>query len=856
MTSTRTPLHQWRLSIGVVALSLSVPLLGVGESVAAAPPEGADTYYLSDLSTIGTPQNGHGPFERDRSNGEQGGSDGLALTLGGVVYAKGLGVHAASELRYDLDDCSTFVARVGVDDEVGDQGSVEFKAYADDTLVYDSGLMTGTTATKVVDVAITGADQLRLVVTGGGDGPAFDHGDWADAAVECGSETGVPVAFGPAATLSSGSKTHGVGLADLDGDDHLDLVSANAGASTLSVRLGDGAGGFGSKSDYATDSTPKAAAIGDVTGDGRPDLVSANQDAATVSVLRALAGGGFATKVDYPACAGTHEVALGDIDGDTDLDVVAACWGGSVMSVLRNNGSGVLSTKVDYATGENPHSVVLGRFDGDADLDVAVADHGSSSLSVLSGNGNGTFAARVVYPVGDGPHSLRTADLNGDGDLDLVSANDGTDNISVLRGTGNGTFAAAVNYPTGLTPKGVAIADVSGDGALDVVTANIAGSYPTCCQPGSNTVSVLLGTGTGAFERPSATLTVGLAPFSIATGDIDEDGDIDLATANYHSDDVSTLRNLTNLAPEPSQVRYVSDLPTIATPDNGFGPVERDRSNGEQGAADGVPITLAGVAYAKGLGTHAASDLRFELDGDCSGFSAQVGIDDEVGDNGSAVFEVWVDGTRIHRTAALTGASAAVALQLPIPSGAQQLRLVATNGGDNNNHDHADWGDAKLTCDGPPTNQTRYLSDLPTTGATDNGFGPFERDRSNGEQGAADGAPIALAGVAYAKGLGTHAASDLRFDLGGDCSSFSARVGIDDEVGENGSVVFEVYADGVRIRQTGVVTGQTPTIALDLPIPPATQQLRLVVTNAGDNSNHDHADWGDAKVTCAGPPPN
>ena len=51
---------------------------------------------------------------------------------------------------------------------------------------------------------------------------------------------------------------------------------------------------------------------------------------------------------------------------------------------------------------------------------------------------------------------------------------------------------------------------------------------------------------------------------------------------------------------------------------NGWGPVEKDRSNGEAGASDGEPITLNGVTYAKGLGAHAASDVRYALNGACS----------------------------------------------------------------------------------------------------------------------------------------------------------------------------------------------------------------------------------------------
>jgi hypothetical protein len=74
---------------------------------------------------------------------------------------------------------------VGIDDEVS-LGSVVFEVYVGTTKIYDSGTMTSTSATKQVDVAITGATELRLVVTEAGDGNAHDHADWANARVECG----------------------------------------------------------------------------------------------------------------------------------------------------------------------------------------------------------------------------------------------------------------------------------------------------------------------------------------------------------------------------------------------------------------------------------------------------------------------------------------------------------------------------------------------------------------------------------------------------------------------------------------------------------------------------------------------
>jgi hypothetical protein len=148
----------------------------------------------------------------------------------------------------------------------------------------------------------------------------------------------------------------------------------------------------------------------------------------------------------------------------------------------------------------------------------------------------------------------------------------------------------------------------------------------------------------------------------------------------------------------------------------------------------------------------------------------------------------------------------------------------------------------------PPTGGTKYLSDLSWTSAT-NGWGPVEKDRSVGNQAAGDGRPLTLNGKTYAKGLGAHAASDIRYAVDGRCTEVSAVVGIDDEKAA-GTVVFQIYKDGTKVADSGTVTATTAPKALTADITGATQ-LRLVVTDAGDGINNDHADWADAKVTCA-----
>lgn len=154
--------------------------------------------------------------------------------------------------------------------------------------------------------------------------------------------------------------------------------------------------------------------------------------------------------------------------------------------------------------------------------------------------------------------------------------------------------------------------------------------------------------------------------------------------------------NATVVVAPPSGVSSLGDLPWLSTT-NGYGPVERNTSNGESAAGDGHPITLGGVVYAKGLGVHAPSAVEYYTGKRCETVTADVGVDDEKGANGTVAFEIWADDTLVASTGVLTNALPAQPLSADV-TGAQVVRLVVTDGGNGIDSDHADWADARLTC--------------------------------------------------------------------------------------------------------------------------------------------------------------
>ncbi|WP_171991054.1 NPCBM/NEW2 domain-containing protein [Streptomyces sp. JHA26] len=152
----------------------------------------------------------------------------------------------------------------------------------------------------------------------------------------------------------------------------------------------------------------------------------------------------------------------------------------------------------------------------------------------------------------------------------------------------------------------------------------------------------------------------------------------------------------TVVVPPPAGTSELGDLPWLSAT-NGWGPVERNTSNGEQAAGDGNPLTIGGVVYATGLGVHAQSSVAFYTDRACEKVTAEVGVDDEKGAKGTVSFQIWADGTEVASTGVLTNAMPAQPITADV-TGAEVVRLVVTNGGDNTDSDHADWAQARLTC--------------------------------------------------------------------------------------------------------------------------------------------------------------
>ena len=193
-------------------------------------------------------------------------------------------------------------------------------------------------------------------------------------------------------------------------------------------------------------------------------------------------------------------------------------------------------------TSEEPICIITGDFDDNGVVDLATANFQFGDVSVLLGNGDGTFGKPSNHKTAGQSGDIVTGDFNLDGIADLAVANRkaSSEDLSILLGTGGGNFGSQMTISLNSvsvigSPRGLTTGDYDGDGSLDLAT-----TFGSLGSAARGTIAVLLGNGDGTFETPDEYPSDGV-PYSIISADFDGDGELDLATANRHAENVSVL---------------------------------------------------------------------------------------------------------------------------------------------------------------------------------------------------------------------------------------------------------------------------------------------------------------------------
>ncbi|MFC5282752.1 T9SS type A sorting domain-containing protein [Pedobacter alpinus] len=414
--------------------------------------------------------------------------------------------------------------------------------------------------------------------------------------------------FATKVNFTTDSNPFAIAIGDLDGDGKPDLAVANRGSNNVSILHNTSSSGsitsssFAAKVDFTTASAPFSINIGDLDGDSKPDLAVANSSSASISIFRNTSASGsittssFAAKVDFATGDSPLSVAIGDLDGDSKADLAVANLGSNSVSVFRNTdvlpptitsftplsakpGDAVTITGANFNTTTTNNVVFFGATraavtaatatsltvtvpTGATYAPITVLNTGSSLVAQSLSNFNpvfspaktnitaSDFSLKQDFGVGSGSQVVLTGDLDGDGKSDLLVR--GTTFVSVFRNTTSvgsitgSSFGTRQDFEVGsfnvsTSEPSLTLGDLDGDGKLDLVAV-----------VGRSTVGVFRNTSTSGMisfgtRQDFAAADGFLSVTSVAVGDLDLDGKIDIA-AGYNdsfldSDIISIFHN-------------------------------------------------------------------------------------------------------------------------------------------------------------------------------------------------------------------------------------------------------------------------------------------------------------------------
>src|ERR1051325_9102015 len=311
------------------------------------------------------------------------------------------------------------------------------------------------------------------------------------------SFSGTNPVFSSRQDFATGAGGFNVVLADLNGDGKLDAIVVNLEANSLSIYHNVSTPGqidLAPRVDLTTGLSRHHIGVADLDGDGRLDIVSANYESGDISVFRNSTESAeaitFENAVNIPAGEGPHGLGIGDLDGDGKPDVIVAhhSTGSSPTLVFRNTSQpghvdASSLTVAAHLPGDGTF-VAVEDLDGDGKADLVVPSwyfkHVAvyRNLSDLQHLDDDTFAPPVILSSPGSVKRCAIADLDGDGIPDIAFPTELDSAVSFYQNIGGralletNSFGPRVDLGAGWNGDGISVADLDLDGKLDIIFCN------------------------------------------------------------------------------------------------------------------------------------------------------------------------------------------------------------------------------------------------------------------------------------------------------------------------------------------------------------------------------------------------
>jgi FG-GAP-like repeat len=319
-----------------------------------------------------------------------------------------------------------------------------------------------------------------------------------------------------------------VRLADIDADGDVDIVTLTESGVIVLFKNDSG---FSAPTAVPLPVLPSGFAIADIDGDEHPELLVGRADTRTLSVY-AWNDGTPAEIGSYPIYMIPNVIEAFDADGDGDLDVAVAGTGSYIM-VFRNDGTGSLAHTTTREVNspfpaDGEMQLTAANMDQDHIPDLVAVGDSRRTIAVFPGRGDCTYRVPFVVTTPWRSIDLAVGDMDGDGDLDVATAWENNAQVFRNDGTGQLSYVADINTRF-IDCFGVALADLDGDGRDELLMTDY--TMDSYRREGSR-VDVY----ENAFasdQTNSRDFVTGFGPVAVAVGDVDNDGLPDVVTANY-----------------------------------------------------------------------------------------------------------------------------------------------------------------------------------------------------------------------------------------------------------------------------------------------------------------------------------